>query len=160
MLGLVVLIVAILALRHPTSKSTGGDTTSPSHTASSPAPSSAHTSSAPATHPTTKAGSSSAANAGAKAIPIVILNNTKVTHLAADAAALFTQAGWKVTSYGNYTNNILSTCAYYDPNVAGAKAAATLLQSEFPDILRIKPKFSGLAAGPIVVVLTSNFKTA
>jgi hypothetical protein len=89
-----------------------------------------------------------------------VLNTTSINHLAADAAELFTGAGWTVTSNANYKNNIVSTCAYYDPSVAGAQAAATLLQSEFSDILRVKPKFTGLPAGPIVVVLTSNFKIA
>ena len=89
-----------------------------------------------------------------------MLNNTTTTHLASDAATLFEGAGWKVNFFGNYTNNIASTCAYYDPNVAGAHAAALLLQSEFPSIVRVKPKFSGLMAGPIVVVLTSDFQTA
>jgi hypothetical protein len=95
-----------------------------------------------------------------KAIPLVVLNDTSTTHLAADAADLFKQAGWKVTSAEDYRNNIASTCAYYDPNVAGAQAAAELLKSEFPAIVRVKPKFVGLVAGPIVVVLTSDFKTA
>ena len=90
----------------------------------------------------------------------MVLNSTSATNLAADASDLFQGAGWKVTSHANYHNNILSTCAYYDPSVAGAETAANLLKSEFPDILRVKPKFSGLPAGPIVVVLTSNFKTA
>ena len=156
MLGIVVLVVAVLALRHPTSKSTGTVSTTSSRPPSST--STKHTASAPASHASSHASSSAAANP--KALPLVVLNNTKVTHLASDAADLFRQAGWKVTSFGNYKNNILSTCAYYDPNVAGAKEAAALLQSEFGDILRTKPKFSGLPAGPIVVVLTSNFTTA
>ena len=88
------------------------------------------------------------------------MNNTETQHLASDAATLFEQAGWKVTSAGNYRNSIASTCAYYDPNVAGAQAAANLLKSEFPSIVRVKPKFTGLVAGPIVVVLTPDFKIA
>jgi hypothetical protein len=91
---------------------------------------------------------------------LVVLNNTTTTHLAVDAADLFEGAGWTVSYTGNYTNNIVSTCAYYDPSVPGAEDAAKLLQQEFPAIVRVKPKFSGLRAGPIVVVLTSDFKTA
>ena len=159
MLGIVVLVVAVLALRHPTSKSTSTASTTARKTPSSSIPAS-HSSSAPASHSSSHAASSSTATANPKALPLIVLNTTSTTHLAADASDLFRQAGWKITSSGNYQNNILSTCAYYDPNVTGAKAAATLLQSEFTDILRVKPKFSGLPSGPIVVVLTGNFKTA
>ena len=155
MLGVVVLVVAIAALRHPTSKSTSADTSS--H-APSPSRSSTSRSTAPSTHPTSSVSSSSAS--GPKALPLVVLNNTTTPHLASDAATLFEQAGWKVTSYGNYSNNIASTCAYYDPSVPGAEQAASLLQTEFPAIMRVKPKFSGLVAGPIVVVLTPGFTTA
>jgi hypothetical protein len=151
-------------LHNPTSKTTdsassasGTPTTSkstPTKTASSSPPT--HTSSTPSGGTT----SSASNEAASKAIPLVVLNNTTTTHLAADAADLFRGAGWTITSTSNYSNNIASTCAYYDPNVSGAEAAAQLLQSEFPSIVRVKPKFSGLVAGPIVVILTSDFKTA
>ena len=156
MLGVVVLVVAIAALRHPNSKSTSVGTSAHS---SSPSTSGTSHAAAPSAHPSS-GHSSSSADSGAKALPLVILNNTTTPHLASDAATLFEQAGWKVTSYGNYSNNIASTCAYYDPSVPGAEQAAMLLQSEFPAIVRVKPKFSGLVAGPIVVVLTPGFTTA
>ena len=156
-----VLVVAIVALRHPTSKSTSVDTTSvtsPQSTSHTTSPST-HPSSPASTAPSSPSATSGAAS-GAKALPLVVLNNTTTPHLASDAATLFEQAGWKVTSYGNYSNNIASTCAYYDPSVPGAEQAALLLQSEFPSIVRVRPKFSGLVAGPIVVVLTPDFTTA
>jgi hypothetical protein len=62
-----------------------------------------------------------------------------------------------VTSTGNLVNSIISTCAYYDPNVEGAQAAATALQAQFPAIKRVVPKFAELPAGPIVVVLTADY---
>ena len=48
----------------------------------------------------------------------------------------------------NYQNDIVSTCAYYDPNVAGAKAAAQALQQQFPTIKRVVPKFAAAAGRP------------
>ena len=149
-------MVAILALRHPTSKGTSQNSSTPARTSSTPA---SHSSSPPHSGSSASA-SSSKPKPNPKALPLVVLNSSPVQHLASDAADLFTSAGWKVSSHANYRNSILSTCAYYDPSVAGAQTAANLLKSEFPDILRVKPKFSGLPAGPIVVVLTSNFKTA
>jgi hypothetical protein len=62
-----------------------------------------------------------------------------------------------VTSVGNMTNNILSTCAYYDPSTAGAKEAAQALQAQFPTIRRVEPRFPELPAGPVVVVLTPDY---
>ena len=62
-----------------------------------------------------------------------------------------------MTSTGNLTNNIVSTCAYYDPATPGAQAAAQALQTQFPTIKRVVPKFAELPAGPVVVVLTSDY---
>ena len=41
--------------------------------------------------------------------------------------------------------------------IAGLSAAATALQAQFPAIKRVVAKFSGLPAGPIIVVLTSDY---
>jgi hypothetical protein len=62
-----------------------------------------------------------------------------------------------VSSFGNYQNDILSTCAYYDPGVPGAQQAAQALQQQYPTIKRVQPKFAELPAGPIVVVLTPDY---
>jgi hypothetical protein len=87
----------------------------------------------------------------------VVLNNTTITGLAVRAQSNFVAGGWTVTSTGNLQNEIISTCAYYDPAVAGAQAAAGRLQQQFPAIKRAAPKFAGLPAGPIVVVLTPDY---
>jgi hypothetical protein len=86
-----------------------------------------------------------------------VLNNTTTSGLAKGAAQRFEAGGWTVTSYSNYSNNIASTCAYYDPSAPGAKAAAEALQQQYPTIKRVKPKFDGLVAGPVVVILTSDY---
>jgi len=62
-----------------------------------------------------------------------------------------------VTSTGNLVNDIVSTCAYFDPADPGAEAAARALQAQFPTIKRVAPKFAQLPAGPIVVVLTRDY---
>ncbi len=86
-----------------------------------------------------------------------MLNNTTTPGLAADASQRFEDGGWTVSSQGNLTNTIISTCAYYDPATANAKAAARVLQSQYPTIKRVRPRFDGLPAGPIVVVLTPDY---
>src|SRR5439155_10104748 len=113
-------------------------------------------STAPAKHATSSKSrhSDSTSGASVKDVPLVVLNNTTVGGLAAGAAHRFEDGGWTVTSFGNYQNDILSTCAYYDPSSAGAQAAARALQRQFPTIKRVEPKFPELPAGPVVVVLT------
>lgn len=70
----------------------------------------------------------------------------------------FEGGGWNVTTYDeNYSNSIISTCAYYDPAVNGAKAAALALQRQYPTIKRVMPRFRELPDSPIVVVLTKDY---
>ncbi|WP_460605052.1 LytR C-terminal domain-containing protein [Jatrophihabitans fulvus] len=94
----------------------------------------------------------------AQKLPLVVLNNTQQTGLASQAAQQFRGGGWTVTDTGNLVNDILSTCAYYDPSVDGSKAAAERLQQQFPAIQRVAERFPELPAGPIVVVLTSDYQ--
>jgi hypothetical protein len=77
--------------------------------------------------------------------------------LAAQAERTFQAGGWTVTQIGNLQNNIVSTCAYFDPSVSNARASAQRLQRQFPAIKRVKPKFAELPAGPIVVVLAPDY---
>jgi hypothetical protein len=162
-LGVVVLVIAIIALRQPNGHQAALHTSavadSSSTGSSAPAPSS--------TPPTSPSSSSPAAPTSTtptvstdplKAIPLIVLNNTNKTGLADTAAGRFRAGGWTVTSTGNLVNTIASTVAYYDPSVANAQAAATALQAQFPAIKRVVAKFSGLPAGPIIVVLTYDYR--
>jgi hypothetical protein len=155
-LGVVVAAIAVVALRHPngrqakavalgTSTVTATATKTTTRTSS---PSRTHTSSS---HPRT---SSSAAS---HPIPLVVLNDTSTSGLADTARRRFEAGGWQVTSVGNTTNDILSTCAYYDPTDPANQAAANQLQAQFPAIKRVKEKFPELPPGPIVVVLTTDY---
>jgi hypothetical protein len=93
----------------------------------------------------------------AQQTPLVVLNNSLISGLAGQASQRFQAAGWTVSSVGNLQNDIISTCAYFDPNDPAAKPAAKALQREFPTIKRVRPKFPQLPAGPVVVVLTSDY---
>jgi hypothetical protein len=152
MLGIAVLVFALFALRHPqghgvkAGSATGTPTT---HATTSTAVKT--TPPASTSHPATKSTSATGK------LPLVVLNNTTIQGLAKQAAQTFEAGGWTVTKYDNYTNDIISTCAYYDPAYPGAQAAATALQAQFPAIKRVQPKFTGLTAGPIVVVLTPDY---
>jgi hypothetical protein len=146
-----VLVIAIIALRHPGARvSSAGTLTHPRTTAatshSTPAPS---TSSRRSTPPPSQP--------SVQKLPLVVLNNSTISGLAERAQTTFQAGGWTVTSIGNLDNEIISTCAYYDPATAGAQASAAALRAQFPAIKRVEPKFDGLPAGPIVVVLTSDY---
>ena len=169
-LGILLFIVVIAALHHPKGRqaqpvtsiptNSSDDTAVPSAsrtatkspTATTTKPSPTATSTSPA--PSTSAPTTSASTNGK--LPLVVLNNTSST-TATTAAGRFTAGGWTVTSTSTFSGDILSTAAYYDPDVSGAQAAALALQKQFPAIQRVKEKFDGLPAGPIVVVLTSDY---
>ncbi len=165
MIGVVVLIVAIIALRNPKHSATtaGSDTRTSTPSASVPlsTPATNAPSSPTSTAKSTSTVPSSTAPTTASAIgslPLVVLNDTSTANLARDAAQRFEGGGWNVTSFDeNYQNDIISTVAYFDPNVAGAERAAKALQKQYPTIKRVVPKFPQLPAGPIVVVLTSDY---
>ena len=173
---MVVLVVAAVALHNPQhhGKTAGGtDKPGPEPTSSVPAPGTSasrhgsagsghttagHTSAGHTSTPPSSASSGSSADL-IGALPLVVLNDTEITGLAAGAAQRFENGGWTAT-YGNLppdVSDILSTCAYFDPSVANAKAVARALQAQYPTIKRVKPKFEGLPAGPIVVVLTPDY---
>ncbi len=161
-LGIVVLVVAIIALREPkghvAAQVTASNATRQSSSSAprKPGRPSSSTSSAPRQGDSQ---STSSADTSAKSVPLIVLNNSTVTGLAQLASQQFEAAGWTVSRFDNYQNDIISSCAYYDPSVAGAKKAAQALQVEFTGIKRVKERFPGLPSGPVVVVLTGDYST-
>jgi len=160
-LGVAVLVVAIIALRHPQGHTAraGAPTASPTRntiTARPASSSAAPSTPAPSTPSSPSTSASPSVPAGGK-VPLIVLNQTSTIGLAAKAGATFQAGGWTVTSVGSLRNDVISTTAYYDPTVAGAQAAAEALQVQFPAVKRVLPKFAELPAGPIVVVLTSDY---
>jgi hypothetical protein len=155
-LGLAVLVIAVIAIRHPGNRSAnaGVITHSVSPTTSAPLSSARRSTAA-----STPASTATSQSQGSAKLPLIVLNNTSTQGLAQQAARTFQAGGWTVTRTANLQNDIISTCAYYDPNAAGAQAAATALRAQFPAIKRVQPKFAELPAGPIVVVLTSDYSS-
>jgi LytR cell envelope-related transcriptional attenuator len=156
-LGVVVLVVALIAIRHPNRN----DTTpgSATRTVTIPTSSSQSPLSRPPSTSTSATQSSSAAGL-VGALPLKVLNATSTPNLASQAADQFEAGGWTVTAVDeNYSNNILSTAVYYDPSVANAQSVADALQHQFPAIKRVEPKFTPLVDGPVVVILTSDYSS-
>jgi hypothetical protein len=162
-LGVVVLTMAIFALRDRGGGSPASrDAAPPARQTSSAVSLGVEPSHTSRTHPSSAPPSSTAPSSSAPAhvakVPLVVENNTSTTGLAANAETRLEAGGWTVTSIGTMTNDIVSTCAYYDPSVSGAKAAAKALRAQFPWIKRVEPRFPELAAGPVVVVLTWDYQ--
>lgn len=154
LLGIAVAVVAVVALRHPK----GRQATAVSLRTVTVAPSAGrtHTGLATPAHPTTP--SPSATPSSTHPIPLVVLNSTTIPGLQDQARQQFEQGGWTVTSTNTIVNDILSTCAYYDPSDPANEQAALQLQRQFPNVIkRVKEKFPELPAGPIVVVLTTDY---
>lgn len=166
-LGVAVAVVAVIALRHPNghqarpvslrTTTTATVTATPTATRT-PTPTSTRTPSSSSTTPSAQSSTlDPSASAAAHAVPLIVLNNTSTADLAGTAQQRFQGAGWTVTYVGNIVNDILSTCAYYDPSDPENEQAALELQREFPAIKRVKEKFPELPSGPIVVVVTNDY---
>ncbi len=155
LLGVAVAVVAVMALRHPNgrqAKPVSLQTSTVTATATHTTTRTAHPSTSPSSTPR-----SSDASSGGHSTPLIVLNDTPTQGLADTARSRFEAGGWTVTAINNTTNDILSTCAYYDPADPANQAAALELQRQFPAIKRVKERFPELPAGPIVVVLTSDY---
>ena len=87
-------------------------------------------------------------------LPVTVLNNSRITGLAARGAERFTAAGWPVAAVGNFRGRIPVTTVYHDP---GLEAAAREFAGAFEGVVRVRPRFDGLPARGVVVVLTREF---
>jgi LytR cell envelope-related transcriptional attenuator len=162
--GVIALLFAFVALHHPKGRtesrasavpSTSTPSASLSKSASKPHSSQRATSpSASASKPTSAANS---APQSVSQLPVIVLNNTSDQSKTTDAVDKLHTNGWTVSDGGWFDGSILSTAVYYDPDVAGAEQAAEQLQSQFPQIQRVKPKFDGLPAGPLVLMVTTDY---
>lgn len=154
MLGIAVAVVAVVALRHPNGRQAKAVSL---HTVTqTPSAGPTHTGTVASSHPPTKPHTATPSNS--HPIPLVVLNSTTTAGLADSAKQQFEQGGWTVTSTDTIVNDILSTCAYYDPSDPANEQAALDLQRQFPSVIkRVKERFAELPSGPIVVVLTSDY---
>jgi hypothetical protein len=154
-LGVAVLIVAFVALRHPHQTATAAGSDTRKHTPSG----------APSLAPSSplSLSPSSSTSPGASAIgskPLIVLNQTTTPDLAAQAAQRFRTGGWHVAStQEGYQNDVITTTAYYDPNIPGAQRAANALRKQYTTIHRVAERFPELPAGPVVVVLTTDYSS-
>jgi hypothetical protein len=82
---------------------------------------------------------------------LLVLNDSRIPHLAALAAAAFRRAGWPIRAIGNLPARTPQTTVYYGP---GALAAAQRLQRSFPAVTAALPRPPGFPLLPLIVVVT------
>ena len=160
--AIVLVIALLLVLNRPGHKSepslgAGPAVTSPSPTASAistpsttPSPSVS-----PTPHRTVPVDEPSAtASPRATKLPVTVLNNSRRTGLAADAAGQLSRGGWPIRDVGNFTGRIAESTAYFAP---GQEGVAHALARQFPAIRRVLPRFSGLPGSGLTLVVTRDW---
>jgi hypothetical protein len=120
----------------------------------SPPPATSHTRSAHPARTTSAPKAPPPPPAQAYRPPLLVLNNSRITGLAAKAAADFRAGGWPVADTGNFTGLIPETTVYYEP---GQQTAASALAARFPAITRVLPRFAGLPGHGLTVVVTRYY---
>ena len=88
----------------------------------------------------------------ARDYPVVVLNQTSVTGLAAATAADLRRLGWTVTGVGNWRGDIAQTTVYYPP---GRYAQAQQLAHDVGTD-RIRPRVSPMRADRLTVILAGH----
>ncbi len=83
--------------------------------------------------------------------PVVVLNQTSITGLAARTGASLKAKGWTIAGVGNWRGNVVSTTVYYAP---GHSSEAKLLARDL-GVNRVLPRVSGMRADRLTVILTS-----
>jgi hypothetical protein len=117
----------------PSASTAGSPSAQPS---TPPAPPARPTSTAPARPPVVHA-------------PLVVLNETRQTGLAAEVAQRLRAKGWTVTGVGNWRGSVPATTVYYP---AGMLAAARALAYDL-GVDRIRPRVPGMLGNRLTVVL-------
>jgi hypothetical protein len=84
-----------------------------------------------------------------------VLNNSRVTGLAAKAASDFRNGGWRIAATGNLSGRLPRTTVYFSP---GQQPQAEALRRQFPAIQDVAPRYAGLPGeGGLTVVVTRDY---
>jgi hypothetical protein len=129
----------------------GTTTSAPSDTPSARPSPTTETTTAPAVVPTTPAATSTEA----PKVPVSVLNNSRISHLADRAAQRFRAGGWTVSTTGNYSGGtIAKTTVYFAP---GQQASAERFATQF-GIPRVAPRFRGIPVQGMTVIVTRDYQ--
>ena len=87
-------------------------------------------------------------------LPVSVLNNSRRSGLAHQAAAQVAAHGWPIAKVGNFTGLVPISTLYYAP---GQLASARRLAEQMPAIQRVRPRFSGLPTTGLTLVVTREW---
>jgi hypothetical protein len=90
-------------------------------------------------------------------VPIVVLNQTGISGLAAQFQKELEAGGWEVSGIDDFRGNVPATTVYFPP---GLRPVAKALMAQFPQIGRIHPAFSGISTSQLTVILGKDFPTS
>jgi hypothetical protein len=90
----------------------------------------------------------------ADVLPVSVLNNSRRSGLAHEAAAQVQAHGWPIAKVGNFTGRVPISTLYYAP---GQLASAQRLAHEMPAIRRVEPRFAGLPTSGLTLVVTREW---
>lgn len=120
----------------------------------------------PSVSPSASAGPSATSSASASAsatqapvdkVPVIVLNQTGISGLAAKFQEELEAGGWTVAGIDDFRGNVPATTVYFP---RGMRPAAVALMEQFPQIGRIRPAFSGISASQLTVILGKDFPTS
>jgi hypothetical protein len=97
--------------------------------------------------------SSSAAPKVDRSVPVVVLNSTKRTGLAAKVAKQLRAEGWTVVLVGNFRGLLAITTVYAE----GHDDAVATMQSDLPTRDRQKPPFGAMNPKRLTVVIGADY---
>lgn len=148
--------VAAGATSSPRASTAASATATPAGTSSS-TPSGAASPTSDGTTPTadaspTPSGTVSGSGDVKSSASVVVLNQTRIGGLAGRVAQTLRDAGWTVTSTGNFSGNVPATTVYYPD---GMQAAAEALAADVPGPDRVRPRFGNLSKDKLTVIVTS-----
>jgi len=109
---------------------------------------------APAQVPPAAAPPSPAAAPPSLVVPVLVLNNSRITGLADRAARDLEAGGWPVRETGNSGGRIRATTVYYPP---GQEDSARELARRFPKVLRVLPRLPNLPGEGLTLVVTRDY---
>jgi hypothetical protein len=126
--GVVAAIVAVAAVRNPHGRQVNSSGSVSASTATMQTGSTRFSTPSSSSNPSSSS-SPSKSRPSKPQTAIYILNNTIRPDLGATTAAKFRAKGWHVVGTENYSNDIISSCAYYDPSDPQNLTVAQKLQS-------------------------------
>jgi hypothetical protein len=87
-------------------------------------------------------------------VPVTVLNNSTIQHLAARAAAQLRAKQWPIRLVGNYRGRLPVSTLYFLP---GQKPAAQLFAKQFPAVQRVLPRPENLPGKGLTLVVTREW---